>query len=184
MPQLADRAARLVGEEHACTERRLVQPLLGEPSGVLTLRLGEVADLAREAERVVEGDDELPVLGLVVDDVDGHHGSQVVRLLRADQDERLAGLHRGPELAVGAGEQVVLAVRLVEQPVRGLGIVVGAARGCDDRQRRRETARVPDAAGAVDDLQAEGGLDGGVHPWSSARAWPLIKGVVAGSGGH
>ena len=63
--ELADRAPRLVRDEHAGAERGLVQALLRETAGVLPLRLGQVGGVVDEAERLVQRDEELPVLRLV-----------------------------------------------------------------------------------------------------------------------
>src|SRR5690606_8536803 len=106
-----------------------------------------------EGEGLVQCDGERPLVGPVVDDVHRHDRGVDVRLLLAEQNEWLARLVRRAQLPVVAAPLVALAVRVVEQPVVGLDVVIRTARARHDRQSGGKGPGVADPARVVDQRQ-------------------------------
>ena len=148
VPEAADGALRLVGEEDPAAEFGLMEALSDDSFGVFAFGWFELKRVGDEAKTLVESEDELSIGRVVGDDVDGEYRHEDAWADGAEQNDRQAELEGTPHfsvVAIGATCPVVVCVEGIADVricVRTLGVG-------DHRQRGQEFSRVSDTAVAV-----------------------------------
>ena len=145
MPEAADGALCLIGQEDASSKFRLMEALFHDSFGVFAFGWFELQWVGDEAKAFVESEDKSSTVSIVCDYIDREDRHEDAWADGAQQDDwqpEFEGAPHLPVIAVGAACPVVVSVETVAY----LRICVRAFGVGDHRQRGQEFFGVPDAA--------------------------------------
>jgi hypothetical protein len=123
------------------------------PLDVSAFQLGRIRLRQEQSTSVFDGYEELPTVRIVLDYVHRKDGDVFVDLELPQPDQRDSQFTRTSQLgvvAVGTAGSIVVS----EPAAAQLLVVIGTIRRADDRERRDEVSRIPDALGGVDQATA------------------------------
>ena len=150
VPEAADGALRLVGEEDPAAEFGLMEALSDDSFGVFAFGWFELKRVGDEAKTLVESEDESSVSSVISDDKDREYRHEHARANGTEQDDwqtKFEGAPHLPIVAVGAACPVVVGVERIAH----VRICVWALGVGNHRQRGEESLGVPDTPVAVND---------------------------------